>query len=679
MSFIYPHFLWALFFLAIPILIHFFSFQRHKKLYFSSILFLKKLEKENRSIKKLKHLLILFLRLCAIACLVLAFARPFLSDNKKANGKETGAVLFYIDNSFSMTAKDSDGELLSEAIESARKTIKELPINTQIIIHTNKINGIEARSLNQKEALNQLDKIKPYQLSRSLDEIISWEQKVLDKELKDKTAQIIHYSDFQTKNILSKENKKSNKHLYFPVQFVPQNKSNICVDSVWFDSPLTKPNENTGLKIRIKNNGKKKREGVFMKITINKLKRTLRVDVPANKSVITKINYREEPPGYRKGKIEISDNQLFWDDEYYFSYEIKKQTKILIVNAQDASELVSKVYNLESLYNTREVLQPSFSQDLLKQTDFVILNGVNKISSAMSTILEGFVENGGTLCLLPGAQINRSEINKFLQKMEMPALGRVIESGNKIKEIEYKSPFFNGIFDREEKNIILPGIKKVYETESKTNLKAHNLIKLQNGLPLFCRSYSDKQVFLYTSSLSSSFGSFILDALFPSILLRMGELSQRKQPLYLTIGKQRSYPVYKSVNNLTPIHLKKEKTDIIPQRANSSQGLLSNIVLGGENTDQLSAGIYDIVNKNQKIGQLALNYNTEESQTSYASKKEIMDYFKSKKLEVSEYKKYTGQSILINSQQGKELWKWFVVLAISFFLLELLTLKFWRE
>ncbi len=69
----------------------------------------------------------------------------------------------------------------------------------------------------------------------------------------------------------------------------------------------------------------------------------------------------------------------------------------------------------------------------------------------MSTILEGFVENGGTLCLLPGAQINRSEINKFLQKMEMPALGRVIESGNKIKEIEYKSPFFNGIFDREEK------------------------------------------------------------------------------------------------------------------------------------------------------------------------------------------------------------------------------------
>ena len=172
MSFIYPQFLWALLFLAIPIFVHFFSFQKHKKLYFSSILFLKKIEKENRRIKKLKHFLILFLRLCAIACLVLAFARPYMPDNKKTKGEKTGAALFYIDNSFSMTAKGSEGELLSEAIESARKTIKELPINTQIILHTNKMNGIEARVLNKKQALNQLDKIKPYQLSRFLDELI---------------------------------------------------------------------------------------------------------------------------------------------------------------------------------------------------------------------------------------------------------------------------------------------------------------------------------------------------------------------------------------------------------------------------------------------------------------------------------------------------------------------------
>ena len=46
MSFVYPSFLWAFLLLSIPILLHFFHFQRKKTLYFSSLRFLKNLEKE---------------------------------------------------------------------------------------------------------------------------------------------------------------------------------------------------------------------------------------------------------------------------------------------------------------------------------------------------------------------------------------------------------------------------------------------------------------------------------------------------------------------------------------------------------------------------------------------------------------------------------------------------------
>ena len=59
-----------------------------------------------------------------------------------------------------MTAKGAEGELLSEAIESARKIINHFPSTRTILLNTNKLHGIEGRILNKKQALNELDKIK---------------------------------------------------------------------------------------------------------------------------------------------------------------------------------------------------------------------------------------------------------------------------------------------------------------------------------------------------------------------------------------------------------------------------------------------------------------------------------------------------------------------------------------
>ena len=76
--------------------------------------------------------------------MILAFARPYFPKNKTSN-KKTSATIIYIDNSFSMTAKGAEGELLSEAIESARKIINQLPSTRKILLHTNKLSGIEGK------------------------------------------------------------------------------------------------------------------------------------------------------------------------------------------------------------------------------------------------------------------------------------------------------------------------------------------------------------------------------------------------------------------------------------------------------------------------------------------------------------------------------------------------------
>ena len=49
MKFLYPQFLYALFALAIPIIIHLFNFKKYKDFYFSDISFLKSLKEKTKS------------------------------------------------------------------------------------------------------------------------------------------------------------------------------------------------------------------------------------------------------------------------------------------------------------------------------------------------------------------------------------------------------------------------------------------------------------------------------------------------------------------------------------------------------------------------------------------------------------------------------------------------------
>ena len=84
MSFLYPNFLWALFAVSIPIIIHLFNFRRYKTLYFSNVKFLKDVQEETRSKSQIKQLLILLSRILLITSLVFAFSQPFIPPVKIA-------------------------------------------------------------------------------------------------------------------------------------------------------------------------------------------------------------------------------------------------------------------------------------------------------------------------------------------------------------------------------------------------------------------------------------------------------------------------------------------------------------------------------------------------------------------------------------------------------------------
>ena len=103
MSFLFPGFLFGLFALAIPIIIHLFNFRRYKKVYFTNVRFLKELKQESESKSKLRQLLILLSRLLAITALVFAFAREIV--HRQGQTKNGAQKLARIRRAFSFVGK----------------------------------------------------------------------------------------------------------------------------------------------------------------------------------------------------------------------------------------------------------------------------------------------------------------------------------------------------------------------------------------------------------------------------------------------------------------------------------------------------------------------------------------------------------------------------------------------
>ncbi len=678
MKFEYPQFLYALFLLAIPIVIHLFNFRKYKTIHFSSLFFIKQINEETKSTQKLKHLLILLTRILAFCALIFAFAQPYLPVKKNSLGSYP-FVGIYIDNSFSMSMKGSDGELLSMAKEKARSIIEKSSAETRFMLVTNNFDGFEQRLTSKVDALDRLDKINNSPLVRNLDEVINWmKEGISDKiiqENKLSSKQIILFSDFQKSTSKFDKLQADEALFYYPIQLLAQNKTNLSVDSLWFSDPNFKIGINNELNVKISNHGEAELVNTELQLEVNKTKRNVFVDLKAKSSEIIKINYTDNKPGLKKGLLKINDKQMHFDDDYYFSYEVKDKANILIINGENAVNNVSIVYGLDNYYKVNSINQNSFTGENLNQEDLIVLNGFNEISSAASERLNDFSKNGGTIAFFPGEKLDFASINSFLGKINAPRFENLINSGTKIQKIAYESPFFQGMFEKKPSSLNLPSQSKAYRLSKSNSLE---LISLQNGSALFAKSSSNRSSFVFASALTSNFGNFTSNALFSSILLRIAETSQRRYPLFLNIGSDAKFPIYNVPQVEEPLKLKSEELEFIPLIENSADLTYISIDKKSINSD-LKSGFFEIF-KGKLLAYIALNYNREESKIESFSSAEIKDLFSQKGLSNVQFSSLSNEQegALIKLEKPKEYWRILIVFALLFLLAEMAILKWMK-
>jgi len=115
-SFVNPALLFGLLILAAPILIHLINLMRHKRIQWAAMEFLLASQKKNNTWIRLKELLLLLLRLAAIAAVVLMLAQPLLQNqwSRLLGGTRTHHIVL-LDDSFSMADRWSNTSAFAEA------------------------------------------------------------------------------------------------------------------------------------------------------------------------------------------------------------------------------------------------------------------------------------------------------------------------------------------------------------------------------------------------------------------------------------------------------------------------------------------------------------------------------------------------------------------------------------
>lgn len=670
MKFENPYALWALLLLAIPIIIHLFHFKRFKTLYFSSLIFVKQVEQETKSVKKLKHLLILISRLLAFIALVLAFAKPYFPLNSKTPLSKLTAI--YIDNSFSMTNLGSEGQLFEVAKMQAKKIVNTLGDDEQFYIVSNNQSTEEQRVYSKKEATERINQLTISPLSKSFSETANWVQTQLENSETKTLNNYIFISDFQNTNN-SKDlliNKQTN---IFPVQLKAQKSSNISIDTAWFTNPNFNLNTQNELFVVVRNYGNQTLDNVALNVKTNQTQRDIFVSIRANDTAHVVVNYSDNQKGWVNGKLSIIDEGIIFDDDLYFSYYVQNKNNTVVINGEDAVGNVRSVYELDKFYNVDEFNYKSIDNAVLQKANTIVLNGLNSYSSGLIEQLTTKAKDGSGIIIFPAKSANMQELNTLLKALGLSNVTAKVNEKFKITNVNSNDLFFKGVFKKTPKNITLPTINSYWKVTPSGNVVS--LLKLENDAPILVRS-AQNNTFLFASSLTKEDGNFLTNAIFSTVLLRVGELGTSAKPLYLTIGKETQYPIVQAQPE-RPLKLVNEQFEFIPfKRLSQGKSWISVLQIPNKN---IVAGQYQVVDE-QEVAQLALNYNRDESVMNYVKLDSLTHSLKELGFEnvKSSVLENNAMNLPINTDNKKEYWKQLLLLSLLFFLVEMTLIKFWK-
>ena len=685
MQFLFPTFLWSLLAVAVPIAIHLFNFRRTRRIYFSNVSLLKSVEMETSSFRRLKQYLILATRVLALAALAFAFAQPYLPSQNKSGTNAQSVTSAYIDNSFSMQNEENNQRYLDIATGKLDQLLTLFRNATRLQLLTNDFDAQEQQLTTTDRIKDRLTTLKLSHTPRTLPSVYKRQTNILARHAGSGKNQLFWFSDFQksTSGDLSTIKIDSTNRLFIvPVQ--AKATQNVYVDSVWLNTPFVREFQNNILYVRVSNAGNDDVQNLVVKLFLDDVQvSTAPVSLAPKGSATTAFNFTVRGKGFKRGRVTFDDLPITFDNEYFFVLNASPVIRVLHLYGQtNSSKAVENVFDNDSLFTLRSLNAGNADIGLLKQSDLVVLESVERVEGAMRSEIENFVRRGGSVMVIPPSNPDLATYGGFLSALGVSGLlERPSEESIPLANPERNSPFFSDVFEQSirQENLELPVSKPVWQWQE----GGAKLLNLRSGDVFLSQSTAQRgKVYVLANPLTEAFGNFAQNALFVPVMYKIAAQSVREQRTAYSFDENTITLTVPEAPQNTIYKLKKDKIELIPvQRLNGNQLIIELPKSNQLNVDQeLESGYYELQKDGQTQQLLAFNHDNQESQLDYYSPDELRRIFANQP-NVQIFDNVADGDFVKEFQKqnvGVSLWKYFLWAALLFLLLEILVIRFIR-
>ncbi|RCH56106.1 hypothetical protein DJ568_05005 [Mucilaginibacter hurinus] len=670
MHFLYPAFLFALASLAIPVAIHLFNFRRYKKVYFSNVQFLKKLQEQQASSRNLKERLILLSRLLALFFLVLAFARPFIPQSDEDAGRQN-VVSIFVDNSYSMQTLNREGVLLDQARQKAKDIAAAYSLNDRFQLLTQDFEGKHQRLLSRDEFNDAVDQVKVSAYSRDMQQIVNRQQSLLNEQ-NGVASSIYIISDLQ-KNIAPGSAVTTNKGTPVNLVQVKSNAlANVAVDSVWLLSAVHKPGDSEKLVVKLHNYATEVATNVPLKLFVNGEQKAVGSFTIKPHEVLTDtLRFSGLLAGWQHGEVQLQDNPVTFDNKFFFTFQVKKQMPVLLIDGGVENTFIKAAFAADAFFKTTRVPEGNIDYAGLSIYPLIIISDVNAISPGLTQQLQLYVKKGGTLVVFPGADADVASYKLLLQPLNAAYPQMLVAGDAKVSLLNLQNPLFKSIFDEVPQNPDLPAVKKYYALAASGG---ENIMQIAGNQPFWAGYKSNAgRVYIAAVALSDDFSNLQRHGLFLPVIYRIALLSGRDMPLFYTLGNNQSIetlPLRSTEKQL--VSIEKSGKKIIPDVRQQEGSTL--LYLPGQ---VLEPGVYELKRQDSIVALLAFNDNRTESDLSYLSAGDIDKLLPGKDNRViAEQTPLTSVANDVNN--GMHLWKLCIILTLIFLAAEIVLIRYFK-
>ncbi len=680
MNFLHPEFLYGLFALILPIMVHLFNFQRYKVVYFSNFHFLENLQMQTKRQSDVKRWILLLIRMLIFFFVVLAFAHPYFLDSKDKEVYSSNTICIFVDNSFSMSAKGDDNLLINEARESARQIAKAYSPSDKFILLTNDLSAEQFRTISRDDFFVKLDQIRVGGVSKPFSEIYP---RIADlfSQVKQSNKRIYYLSDFQVSSFdLSRFSNDTTLQINL-ISLPHSNSNNLAIDSCWFEEPVFRQNQNLTAFVQVRNYSNRDFENIPVSLKINgKAKASAIFNVAANSSVAVPLNFSCNEAGIMHSEAVINDpGEVSFDNSFYFDFSISSFINVLEISDKIKNPYLKAIYHTDSIFQYSEQNLQSLKYDELPKYQLIILSQPSQLATGTISELVKYVKKGGNLAItMPSQDVLDASIGAFLRQECGLNIGMIDTTDAQIQFINTQHPLYKQVFDGSLMGTELPIVKRHFAiTDTKGMFQ--ELFRLQNSDCIFgVTPLAQGMVYVMGIAPSDYFGDFSRHPLIVPTFINMAFTHYQHQKLYYYIGQQeviRTNDIELKGDNVLKIKGINNKVEIVPQIIPTN----GEVQLYEQN--QISEpGNYQIVDGDKVIDGVAFNYNRFESNMNFFTAdnlKKMVDKPEYRNITIRNLDQgFSKSELLPNSPSSTT--KWLVLVALLLILMEIYLIKFWK-